>query len=98
MNYNDFENDDFFEDEQDEMVQLKKQSQMLEKAEAEKAKQIEENYQLLSRNGVDWTELPKNEASRLIATINVMIEWYIENGEQYEKCSTLSKILKELQN
>jgi hypothetical protein len=98
MNYNDFENDDFFEDEQDEMVQLKQQSQMLEKAEAEKAKQIEENYQMLSRNGVDWTQLPKNEAGRLTTTINVMIGWYIENGEQYEKCSTLSKILKELQN
>ena len=99
MEYNDyFDNDEFSDDEQDEIVQFKKQSQMLEKAEAEKAKQIEENYQLLSRNGVNWTELPKNEAGRLTTTINVMIEWYIENGEQYEKCSTLSKILKELQN
>lgn len=99
MEYNDyFDNDEFSDDEQDEIVQFKKQSQMLEKAEAEKAKQIEENYQLLSRNDVNWTELPKNEAGRLTTTINVMIEWYIENGEQYEKCSTLSKILKELQN
>lgn len=98
MNYNDFENDDFFEDEQDEMVQLKKQSQMLEQADAEKARQVEENYQLLSRNGVDWTQLPKNEADRLISTINIMIEWYIENGEQYEKCSKLNTIIKQLQN
>jgi hypothetical protein len=97
MNYNDFENDDFFEDEQDEMVQLKKQSQMLERAEIEKAKQIEENYQLLSRNGVDWTQLPENESNRLITTIQVMIDWYIENGEQYEKCSKLNKIIGELQ-
>lgn len=98
MNYNDFENDDFFEDEQDEMVQLKKQSQMLENAEIEKAKQIEENYQLLSRNGVDWSELPKNEANRLLATIGVMISWYVENGEQYEKCAKLNKIIEQLQN
>lgn len=97
MNYNDFENDDFFEDEQDEMVQLKKQSQMLERAEIEKAKQIEENYQLLSRNGVDWTQLPENESKRLVTTIQVMINWYIENGEQYEKCSKLNKIIAELQ-
>jgi hypothetical protein len=98
MNYNDFENEDFFEDEQDEMVQLKKQSQMLEQADAEKARQVEENYQLLSRNGVDWTTLPKNESDRLISTINIMIEWYIENGEQYEKCSKLNTIIKQLQN
>ena len=98
MNYNDFENDDFFEDEQDELVQLKKQSAMLEQAEAEKARQVEENYQMLSRKGVDWTQLPKNEATRLVSTINVMIEWYIENGEQYEKCSTLAKIIEQIQN
>jgi len=98
MNYNEFENDDFFEDEQDELVQLKKQADMLEQAEAEKARQVEENYQMLSRKGVDWTQLPKNEATRLISTINVMIEWYIENGEQYEKCSTLTKIIKQIEN
>lgn len=98
MNYNDFENEDFFEDEQDEMVQLKKQSEMLEQADAEKARQVEENYQLLSRNGVDWTQLPKNESDRLISTINIMIGWYIENGEQYEKCFKLNTIIKQLQN
>ena len=98
MNYNEFENEDFFEDEQDEMVQLKKQSQMLEQADAEKARQVEENYKLLSRNGVDWTVLPRNESDRLISTISVMIEWYIENGEQYEKCSKLNTIIKQLQN
>lgn len=98
MNYNEFENDDFFEDEQDELVQLKKQADMLERAEAEKARQVEENYQMLSRKGVDWTQLPKSEATRLISTINVMIEWYIENGEQYEKCSTLTKIIKQIEN
>ena len=98
MNYNEFENDDFFEDEQDELVQLKKQADMLERAEAEKARQVEENYQMLSRKGVDWTQLPKNEATRLVSTINVMIEWYIENGEQYEKCSTLAKIIEQIQN
>jgi len=98
MNYNDFENEDFFEDEQDEMVQLKKQSKMLEQAEAEKARQVEENYQLLSRKGVDWTALPKNESDRLISTINVMVDWYIENGEQYEKCAELNKIIQQLQN
>lgn len=98
MNYNDFENEDFFEDEQDEMVQLKKQSNMLEQAEAEKARQVEENYQLLSRNGVDWTQLPKNESDRLISTIKVMVDWYIENGEQYEKCAKLNKIIQQLQN
>lgn len=98
MSYNEFENEDFFEDEQDEIVQLKKQSQMLEQADLEKARQVEENYQLLSRNGVDWTQLPKNESDRLISTINVMIEWYIENGEQYEKCSKLNAIIKQLQN
>jgi len=59
MSYNEFENEDFFEDEQDEIVQLKKQSQMLEQADAEKARQVEENYQLISRNGVDWSVLPK---------------------------------------
>ena len=98
MSYNEFENEDFFEDEQDEIVQLKKQSQMLEQADAEKARQVEENYQLLSRNGVDWTQLPKNESDRLISTISIMIEWYIENGEQYEKCSKLNAIIKQLQN
>ena len=98
MSYNEFENEDFFEDEQDEIVQLKKQSQMLEQADLEKARQVEENYQLLSRNGVDWTQLPKNESDRLISTINIMIEWYIENGEQYEKCSKLNTIIKQLQN
>jgi hypothetical protein len=98
MSYNEFENEDFFEDEQDEIVQLKKQSQMLEQADAEKARQVEENYQLISRNGVDWTVLPKNESDRLISTINIMIEWYIENGEQYEKCSKLNTIIKQLQN
>jgi hypothetical protein len=98
MSYNEFENEDFFEDEQDEIVQLKKQSQMLEQADAEKARQVEENYQLISRNGVDWTVLPKNESDRLISTINIMIEWYIENGEQYEKCSKLNAIIKQLQN
>jgi hypothetical protein len=98
MNYNEFENEDFFEDEQDEMVQLKKQSEMLEQADAEKARQVEENYKLLSRNGVDWTVLPRNESDRLISTISVMIEWYIENGEQYEKCSKLNTIIKQLQN
>jgi hypothetical protein len=98
MSYNEFENEDFFEDEQDEIVQLKKQSQMLEQADAEKARQVEENYQLLSRNGVDWTQLPKNESDRLISTISIMIEWYIENGEQYEKCSKLNTIIKQLQN
>jgi aminoglycoside/choline kinase family phosphotransferase len=98
MSYNEFENEDFFEDEQDEIVQLKKQSQMLEQADAEKARQVEENYQLISRNGVDWTVLPKNETDRLISTINIMIEWYIENGEQYEKCSKLNTIIKQLQN
>ena len=77
MSYNEFENEDFFEDEQDEIVQLKKQSQMLEQADLEKARQVEENYQLLSRNGVDWTQLPKNESDRLISTISIMIEWYI---------------------
>lgn len=98
MSYNEFENEDFFEDEQDEIVQLKKQSQMLEQADLEKARQVEENYQLLSRNGVDWTQLPKNESDRLISTISIMIEWYIENGEQYEKCSKLNTIIKQLQN
>jgi hypothetical protein len=98
MNYNEFENEDFFEDEQDEMAQLEKKAQMVEKAENEKAKQIEENYQLLNRNGVDWSKLPKNESDRLLVTIGVMIEWYIENGEQYEKCAKLNKIIKELQN
>lgn len=98
MSYNEFENEDFFEDEQDEIVQLKKQSQMLEQADAEKARQVEENYQMISRNGVDWTVLPKNETDRLISTINIMIEWYIENGEQYEKCSKLNTIIKQLQN
>ena len=98
MSYNEFENEDFFEDEQDEIVQLKKQSQMLEQADAEKARQVEENYQLLNRNGVDWTQLPKNESDRLISTISIMIEWYIENGEQYEKCSKLNTIIKQLQN
>jgi aminoglycoside/choline kinase family phosphotransferase len=98
MSYNEFENEDFFEDEQDEIVQLKKQSQMLEQADAEKARQVEENYQLISRNGVDWSVLPKNESDRLISTINIMIEWYIENGEQYEKCSKLNTIIKQLQN
>jgi hypothetical protein len=71
---------------------------MLEQADAEKARQVEENYQLISRNGVDWTVLPKNESDRLISTINIMIEWYIENGEQYEKCSKLNTIIKQLQN
>jgi hypothetical protein len=71
---------------------------MLEQADAEKARQVEENYQLISRNGVDWTVLPKNESDRLISTINIMIEWYIENGEQYEKCSKLNAIIKQLQN
>ena len=98
MSYNEFENEDFFEDEQDEIVQLKKQSQMLEQADLEKARQVEENYQLLSRNGVDWTQLPKNESDRLISTISIMIEWYIENGEHYEKCSKLNTIIKQLQN
>ena len=98
MSYNEFENEDFFEDEQDEIVQLKKQSQMLEQADAEKARQVEENYQLISRNGVDWTVLPKTETDRLISTISIMIEWYIENGEQYEKCSKLNTIIKQLQN
>ena len=98
MSYNEFENEDFFEDEQDEIVQLKKQSKMLEQADAEKARQVEENYQLLNRNGVDWTQLPKNESDRLISAISIMIEWYIENGEQYEKCSKLNMIIKQLQN
>lgn len=95
MNYEDFEND-FFEDDQDEMVQLKKKAEMEEKAAKEIAKQVEENYNTIvlhNERAVDWAVMPEKEKSRLTATLNFMINWYIENGEQYEKCALLHKIM-----
>lgn len=94
MNYEDFDND-FFEDDQDEMVQLKKKADMEEKAAAIRAKQVEENYSSIvkHKSSIDWSNLSTDEASRLKSTLNIMINWYIENGEQYEKCAVLHKIL-----
>jgi hypothetical protein len=94
MNYEDFEND-FFEDDQDEMVQLKKKAEMEEKAAKETAKKVEENYNsivLHQEKAIDWTVMPEKEKSRLKATLDFMINWYIENGEQYEKCALLHKV------
>ena len=92
MNYEDFDND-FFEDQEDEMVQLKKQAQMQEQAAAMRARQVEENYAMISKHGINWSNTSDAEKSKLVKTINVMIDWFIENDEQYEKCAVLKNIL-----
>ena len=94
MNYEDFDND-FFEDQEDEMVQLKKQSEMQEQAAKVRAQQVEENYTLISRNGVNWSQIPIEEKTKIKKTLEVMIDWFIANDEQYEKCAVLKNILDE---
>jgi hypothetical protein len=94
MNYEDFDND-FFEDQEDEMVQLKKQSEMQEQAAKVRAQQVEENYTLISRNGVNWSQIPVEEKTKIKKTLEVMIDWFIANDEQYEKCAVLKNILDE---
>jgi len=92
MNYEDFDND-FFEDQEDEMVQLKKQAQMQEQAAKVRAQQVEENYVLLSKNGVNWSQVPNEEKAKIKKTLEIMIDWFIANDEQYEKCAVLQNIL-----
>ena len=94
MNYEDFDND-FFEDQEDEMVQLKKQSEMQEQAAKVRAQQVEENYTLISRNGVNWSQIPIEEKTKIKKTLEVMIDWFIANDEKYEKCAVLKNILDE---
>lgn len=92
-----FNFNDLFEEENDEMETMKREALMEEMMYELKMKLANENYNMIVENGIDIKTMKRNgfDIESLSKTLNQMLEIFIE-VEEYEKCSRIRDILEQV--